>query len=527
MGLATAGSASLDRLVAQTGGTVTEQYAEAGASTMPVQLSGSGPAASIGHVVCGGGSWLRLGFAQIVLQGADTLDVEGSDGAFLRFAGNFWANRTFFTRALAGACVTIRPSFANAGSQFVVTAYQAGAQPIAATPMITVGAGDICDLTQDCADTAAVIGGMNPPPDVVYALGDNQYDAGLLSEYMRDYAVHWGPFKAITRPASGNHEYQSGNAGAGYFDYFNGSGQVTGPAGPRGLGYYSYDLGDWHVVVLNTSASGSVPFGAGSTQEQWLRRDLAANTKPCTMAQWHHPRFSRGNYFPGVASTQALWQALQDFGADVVLSGHDHNYQRFAPQTATGVASPSGMRLFVVGTGGRAPYAFQGSLANYENGHDNIEGVLKLTLSSGGYAWQFLPVAGSPSFTDAGALGCHNVPQVAVTVSPSTVTLPPNGSATVAVTVTGAGPALISASGLPNGVTGWFSLNPVTPAPGGSATSTFTVSATNSAPAGPAFVAVTATTAQTTASTTLAISIASPAPPATPVGRRRPLRHRR
>lgn len=504
------------RLVAQTSATVVDQYAEAGAVTVPVQMSGSGPAASLGQVVCGGGAWLRVGFSQLVLQGTDTLVLEGADGAVLRFAGNHWADRTFFTRALAGACVTVRPAFSDAASQFAISAYQAGATPIASTPMVTVGAGDLCDTTQDCADTAALIGAMSPPPDVVYTLGDNQYESGLLSEFNRDYNVYWGPFKSITRPVSGNHEYQSGNAGAGYFDYFNGIGQAAGPAGPRGQGYYSYDLGDWHVVVLNTSSSSSVPYGAGSAQEQWLRRDLAANTKPCTVAQWHHPRFSRGNYFPGVTTTQALWQALQDYGADVVLSGHDHNYQRYGLQTATGVASPAGLRLFVVGTGGRSAAAFRGTLPNYQNGHANIEGLLKLTLSSGSYAWQFLPVPGSPSFSDSGTLGCHNVPQVAIAAAPSAIILPPDGSAAVTVTISSIGPASLSASGLPGGVDGWFSMNPISPAPGGAGTSTFTVSAAPDATPGSAMVTLTATTAHTTASTPLTVTIAGPPPPAAP-----------
>lgn len=524
--LTTVGSLWTPRVVAQTGTIVTDQYAETGAITVPVQWSGSGPSGGVG-VVCGGGAWLRLRFSQLVLLGTDTLELEGSDGAYLRFAGDHWAGRTFFTRALAGACVTLRPTFAQAGSQFAITAYQAGASPIGSTPMTTIGAGDICDSTQACAGTAAVIGALTPPPDVVYTLGDNQYNNGLLSEYLRDYAPTWGLFKALTRPASGNHEYQSGNAGAGYFDYFNGVGQTTGPAGPRGQGYYSYDLGDWHVVVLNTSSASSVPFAAGSAQEQWLRRDLAANTKPCTMAQWHHPRFSQGNYFPGIPGTQALWQALQDYGADVVLSGHDHNYQRFALQTATGVASPDGLRLFVVGTGGKSPYPFRGSLGTFENGHDDIHGVLKLTLSSGGYAWQFLPVAGSPLFSDAGAFGCANVPQMAVAVSPSAITLRPGGSGAVAVTVAGGSPVSLSASALPSDVAGSFSPNPIAPAPGGSATTTFTIDASTTALEGSALVTLTATTPQSTATTTLTVSIASSTYPGTRTRRPPPVRRRR
>jgi fibronectin type 3 domain-containing protein len=504
-----------------TGNIATDQIAEAGATTIPVSVSGSGPSTPFEQLVCApGASWMRLRFIQLVLEGTDSVELTGTRGGRYVFQGNNWANRTFFTRAFTGECVAVRTSFTQAGSRFTINAHQSGATALASTPMVTAGAGDICDSGLACSGTAALISSMNPAPSVVFAVGDNQYEDGLLAEFTRDYNRYWGAFKSITRPSAGNHEYQSGNAGAGYYDYFNGVGQANGPAGPRGQGYYSYDVGEWHVVVLNTANSGVVPYGAGSAQEQWLRRDLAANTKACTMAQWHHPRFSRGNYRPGIAATQPLWQALQDYRADVVVSGHDHNYQRYAPQTATGVASPTGMRLFVVGTGGRARYAFTGTQPNFENGHDNINGVLRFALSANSYSWQFVPVPGSPVFTDSGSRACNNAPSFDVSVSPSSMNLPRSGTATATVSVAnGAGSqTTLSIAGLPAGVTASFSPNPVTPAAGGTATSTLTLAASATAVTGSASLTLTGVAGSLTDTATLALIVPDATPPAAPTG---------
>ena len=214
--------------------------------------------------------------------------------------------------------------------------------------------------------------------------------------------------KAITRPAPGNHEYQtgggtncdtSGNA-AGYYGYF-------GPAaGDPAKGYYSYDLGDWHLVALNSECGKAQGCGAGSPQEQWLRADLAAHEHACTLAYWHRPLFSSGEH-RGFADVRPLWQALYDAGADVVLSGHDHDYERFAPQTAAGAADAArGIRLFVVGTGGRHLRAFGATAANSQVRDSTSFGVLRLTLRPTSYDWQFVPAAGS-AFTDSGSTACH------------------------------------------------------------------------------------------------------------------------
>jgi hypothetical protein len=262
--------------------------------------------------------------------------------------------------------------------------------------------GDICDEEQDCAQTAAVIAEIDPARLIL--AGDNAYVDGTLAEYNGYYDPHYGPFKARTHPVPGNHEYGTPEA-EGYFDYFNGVGVFDGPAGKRGEGYYSVDIGDWHVVALNSN----IPRNVGSPQEVWLRADLAASTRPCTLASFHYPRFSIGYYAPGIESMEALYQALQDFRADVIVTGHDHNYQRWAPMTADGDNDPvHGVRQFVVGTGGRGFYQI-GSSPNVEAAHTGTFGVLELTLASDGYSWRFVPVEGGV-FTDRGAAACKPKP---------------------------------------------------------------------------------------------------------------------
>ena len=187
----------------------------------------------------------------------------------------------------------------------------------------------------------------------------------------------------------------------GYFDYFNGPGASDGPAGPRGKGYYSFDLGAWHLVALNSNCS-SVSCSAGSEQERWLRADLAAHPTDCTLAYWHHPRFSSGHGGSN-ESMQPLWEALQDAQAELLLSGHSHDYERFAPLDRNGdVDRAGGIRQFVVGTGGAFFTGGLGTLAPHsEVAQNNTFGVLKLTLHPSSYDWQFVPEAGQ-TFTDSG-----------------------------------------------------------------------------------------------------------------------------
>jgi hypothetical protein len=273
--------------------------------------------------------------------------------------------------------------------------------PMALTSPVLVGAGDIagCNNPGDEA-TAALLDGI---PGTVFTLGDNVYPSGTLAYFNACYEPSWGRHKARTRPVAGNHDYDPGNA-SGYFDYFGAS------AGERGRGYYSYDLGTWHVVVLDSDCTFVGGCGAGSAQEQWLRADLAAHPANCTVAMMHHPRFSSGAH--GNATAMApFWQALYEAGADLVLAGHDHDYERFAPMNPGGAADPAfGIRSFIVGTGGFSHSQFGATFQPNSERHDDTSyGVLKLTLHNGTYDWQFVPEAGK-TFTDAGTGTCHAAP---------------------------------------------------------------------------------------------------------------------
>jgi len=253
-------------------------------------------------------------------------------------------------------------------------------------PVVTA-AGDICGTPTDCPPTARLLGQINPTR--VLTLGDNAYEDGSLSEYTSYYAPNWGMYK--TSPTPGNHGYHTPNA-EGYFDYFGA--QAPGP-------YYSYNVGSWHLISLNSEIGHS----AGSPQEQWLKADLSSSPNRCTLAYWHRPRFSSGSDHGSDASYDPFWRDLYAAGADVVLNGHDHDYERFAPQNPGGVADPAGIREFVVGTGGHGLYSFNTPVANSVVRNSTSYGVLKLTLHPGSYDWQFVPAAGS-TFTDSGSSTC-------------------------------------------------------------------------------------------------------------------------
>jgi hypothetical protein len=259
---------------------------------------------------------------------------------------------------------------------------------------VFVGAGDISDCGNDNDEATAQL--LDAIPGTVYTTGDNVYSSGTAAQFSQCYDPTWGRHKVRTRPAPGNHDYKTSGA-ADYYAYF---GDL---AGPSGRGYYSYDLGDWHIVSLNSEVSMS----PGSAQETWLRADLAASTKQCTLAYWHKPRFSSGSHHGSLSAAQPLWQALYDFQAEIVLNGHEHNYERFAPQTPTGTADAvNGIREFVVGTGGASHYGQGTPLPNSELFNGTTFGVLKFVLGPGTYAWDFVPVA-SQSFTDSGSGMCH------------------------------------------------------------------------------------------------------------------------
>ena len=238
----------------------------------------------------------------------------------------------------------------------------------------------------------------------VLPLGDIQYNSASLAKITAVYDPTWGRVKSISRPVIGNHE----SSGSGYFDYFDGKGAADGPAGPRGKGWYSFDVGTWHVVALNSNCT-RVDCTAGGEQERWLRADLAAHPTSCTLAYWHHARYSSGHDGDNTFM-QPLWEALDDAGAEIVLAGHSHDYERFAPVDRNGrIDQGNGMRQFVVGTGGAFFTGGLGSLdPQSEVAQNTTFGVLFLTLHPTSYDWRFAPIAGK-TFTDSGSTPCHRL----------------------------------------------------------------------------------------------------------------------
>jgi len=261
---------------------------------------------------------------------------------------------------------------------------------------VLVGAGDIasCDGSGDEA-TAAL---LDTTSGTVFANGDTVYGDESAADFANCYGPSWGRLRSRTRPALGNREYLNRDA-ATYFDYFGSA------AGERSKGYYSYELGTWHIIVLNSNCS-EISCAAGSPQEQWLRADLAAHPGRCTLAYWHHPRFSSGAHGDDI-KLRPFWQALYEAGAEAVLNGHDHDYERFAPQNPDGLADPAhGIREFIVGTGGIGFTEMGKPVPNSEVHQNDTLGVLKLTLHPASYDWQFIPVAGK-TFVDSGSAACH------------------------------------------------------------------------------------------------------------------------
>jgi acid phosphatase type 7 len=297
------------------------------------------------------------------------------------------------------------------------TARDAGPDAVAdAGPpgVVVAAAGDIACGGCSQEATAGLLENLLQTQGLVAVLpiGDEAYASGLLSEFEAYYRPSWGrpELLALTHPVPGNHEYVDTIA-AGYFDYFDGPGQMTGMAGPRGGGYYSFDVGGWHIVALNTSDECRwVSCAAGSPQHQWLVADLAAHPAACTLAFWHHPRFQAGMVSGETAAAAPLWDALFDAGADVVLNGHEHGYQQLAPLNKAGEADPvRGIRTFVVGTGGGDfDTTFGGPrLGALEASLVGVHGVLELTLRPQSYDWRFIPVGSGAPAGPSGSAACH------------------------------------------------------------------------------------------------------------------------
>lgn len=283
--------------------------------------------------------------------------------------------------------------------QLVVTTTSSSMPEPTATPQPTqpssgsgsavlVGAGDIssCSNNNDEA-TAKLLDGI---AGTVFTVGDNVYSSGTSSEYANCYDPTWGRHKSRTEPVPGNHEYKTSGA-SGYFQYFNNI--------PP---YYAYDLGSWRIYALNSE----VDVSATGAQVQWLQSDLAANPRQCVLAYWHKPRWSSGSTHGSSSSMQTIWQVLFNAGAELVLSGHEHNYERFKEMDASGGAASPGLREIVVGTGGASHYGFGSVLSTSQIRNSSAYGVLKLTLNATSYSWKFVPVAGQ-SFTDSGTTNCH------------------------------------------------------------------------------------------------------------------------
>jgi hypothetical protein len=303
--------------------------------------------------------------ASCLHQATSGTDRVGMAGRLLRLS---------VTVAVAGACAG--PASPSGGGGAVA---------------ILAGAGDIgwCG-SPGPGDTGRLLDSIG---GTVFTAGDNAYPSGTADDFQNCYDPGWGRHRPRTRPSAGNHDYASPGA-APYFAYFGDS------AGPAGVGYYSYGLGLWHIVVLNSNVS----MAAGSPQDQWLRDDLLANPTVCTLAYWHHPLFSSSLHGNDPRSYDA-WQTLRAAGVDVVVNGHDHVYERFVAQTPDGIPDSLGIRQFTVGTGGAPLYTFGAALANSELRYNDQFGVLKLTLRSDRYDWEFITTQRTTA--DAGNAPCR------------------------------------------------------------------------------------------------------------------------
>ena len=306
---------------------------------------------------------------------------------------------TFQVRAV-DAAGNIDPS--PASRTWTVTSPPPPPPPSSGDPsMLFVGDQHCADSVPGAFDAIAqVIGWVDPNGvDPIASLGDESGDQGTADEFDNCFDPVWAPFKARTHPAIGNHDWGTGNAN-GYFDYWGAA------AGPRNQGWYSYDVGTWHIVVLSSYCGKVGGCGLGSPQVAWLKQDLAAHQTQCTLAYWHHPYFTSSPQ-PGTSgNTSGFWTTLYNYGADVIVNAHIHLYERFAPQNPSGQLDQArGIREFVVGTGGGAMVSWSSRAANSEVIQNSSFGILELTLHPGSYDWSFVPATGS--FTDSGSGTCH------------------------------------------------------------------------------------------------------------------------
>lgn len=316
---------------------------------------------------------------------------------------------------------TFKTALTTAAAVSGVMASTVMTSPAFAADEVLIGAGDIASCrfwpnTRHDQETATL---LKNNPGNIFTAGDNSQDTGTAADYRDCYggSSTWGQADlfARTRPAPGNHDYMSGdnsahNNAAYYYNYFGSK------AGSVGAGYYSYDLGNWHIVVLNSNCD-KIPTGCGTTSDQmsWLQADLDSSTKPCTAAYWHAPLVSRGALHPGLnTQMQPLFSKLYEFKADIVMNGHNHVYERYGQLNASGNAASDGIRQFVVGTGGTRADSFTTntySFAQAEVSHSGLYGVLKLSLGSNGYNWQFLTTGNTVADSSPQTVSCHAKPQ--------------------------------------------------------------------------------------------------------------------
>ena len=308
-------------------------------------------------------------------------------------------------RRTVAPAVLLAASLGLAGFGAVAIGPFPAAAETGAAVLTVTGDIDGCAKGEDTAEVAAKIAGP------IATVGDNAYPEATADALRRCYGTTWGPLKDRTHPVAGNHDYDVSKAGP-YYDYFGAA------AGDPGRGWYSYDVGAWHVVALNSNCD-----NVDCDQEsRWLETDLQAHPTPCILAYWHHPRFTSGTS-GGDGSVGAFWKVLYSHGASVVLNGHDHDYERFAPQDPSGRRDPDrGIREFVVGTGGASLGSLGSAAPNSEVRNNQAYGVLQMTLRPDGYDWRFVPVAGD-NFSDSGSGACHGTaaapPAPPTTVAPA------------------------------------------------------------------------------------------------------------
>lgn len=376
----------------------------AGNITSPDQPSAQNTGAALVNlrpVAVPGGPYTGTVGQQVTFDGSASFDPDGPDedmdyAWFFGDGGQEWPDpvevHTYGEPGVYTVTLQLRDGLGKWGHQVSTTATITDEQGNGADPVF-IGAGDIVKCGGSGAFKTSAI--LDTIQGTVFTLGDNVYEEGTLQQYQDCYGASWGQHKARTRPTPGNHEYLTPDA-LGYFLYFGAY------AGPWLKGYYSYDLGTWHVVSLNSN----IDMTAGSEQEQWLRNDLANTTAQCVLAYWHHPRFnsaSNDNYL----RSQDIWQALYDAGADVVLNGHAHVYERFAPQDPDGnLDAAAGIRQFTIGTGGKGNGPWGTVKPNSEVRYRDSFGVVKFVLKNGSYTWEFVAPDGLPS-PDTGSDTCN------------------------------------------------------------------------------------------------------------------------